>query len=97
MMQIIMYPIIGFGLGAFAVLFLYAWLEEREHPSLGMVCNPLLGLSTNYIERVTRTQAVMRTVCAYCRHETSSRYCRPCGVYYCLDHNTKAHAGCKEG
>ena len=92
--MLVILPAMGWILGMFTSLFLYAWLDERSDAYCGIAWSPALGLDSNYVERVQRHGPVIETQCAYCRVRTSSLYCRPCRVYYCTVHHGKDHRDC---
>lgn len=93
-MEIVVYALLGWSLGMFSALLLYAWLDERSDRYAGISWSHDLGIDSQYPARVALTATVIETVCAYCRRRTSSRYCAPCGVYFCETHNRKAHRLC---
>lgn len=93
-MILVCYALLGWSLGMATALFLYAWLDERSDRYAGIPWSADLGLDSQYKARVALTATVIQTVCAYCRVLTTSRYCRPCGVYYCEAHNATAHRLC---
>ena len=85
---------VGFTLGLFTALLLYAWLDERSDRYAGIAWSPALGVDSQYAARASLTAPTITTFCPYCQETTTSRYCAPCRVHYCTRHNTERHRLC---